>query len=386
MSSQEINPGITDPTIAARDVHSLGSNGACGMSPLEHSFEGGSGSLDLEDNVVIIDSPHRITMPSGPLHDCDDRANDPNATHFKAQMEGFDLLCRTDRARGKQQVDPDDPAQINKTKNRYHNVIPFKENRVLLQNSGCSTDYINASPVNGDSVRFISTQAPIPSTIADFWVMVREQEAPVIVMLTRFVENLKQKAHLYWPIEENKPREFGDGLVRVTLLSQNKYAHVHVRNFCVEMAAGKHKVQHIHYSEWPDNGVPISSCGIRQIMSRTRRVVKGARRRRSYVGPIIVHCSAGIGRAGTYIAASLLDEQLQHGKSLLDLDLVAVITAVRKDRNGMVQTREQFKFLYDVLREREYYWNRINTDLPEFPDDVDDQGREFTNCGVPPYF
>jgi protein tyrosine phosphatase len=334
---------------------------------------------DCEDDVAIVEdtavppiSNQEHFQEDRSLHDCDC----VNTIHFKEQMGKFDLLCRTDRSHGTQPVDPEDPAQINKTKNRYQNVVPFRENRVILQSSGCDTDYINASPVDGDNVRFISTQAPLPITIADFWVMVWEKKAPVIVMLTQFIENLMQKAHLYWPVQENTPCEFGDGIVRVTLLSQNTYESVIVRNFCVEMAAGKHKVQHIMYNEWPDHGVPISSCGIRQIMSRTRRVVKGSLRRNHDVGPIIVHCSAGIGRSGTYIAASLLDEQLQRGKSLLDLDLVEMITAMRKDRAGMVQTKEQFEFLYDVLRERERYWNRINTDLPEFPDDVDDQGRE----------
>ena len=269
----------------------------------------------------------------------------PATNHLTSQLEKFEQLHRTDHCQ-----DPDNPAiwPINRFKNRYFDALPFKDKRVLLQSNYCSSDYINASFLNRR--QFISTQAPLPNTIADFWVMVWEQRSPVIVMLTRIVENGKQKAFRYWPVKENETEEYGDELVRITLLSEEKRGCIHVRSFNVQVLlengeySTPHTVQHIQYTEWPDFGVPTSTSGIRQIMSLVREAASDE--------PIIVHCSAGIGRSGTFIAAMIVSEKLQGGdKTIANLDLVDTIAALRQERAGMVQTSEQFKFLYALLQE-----------------------------------
>lgn len=266
------------------------------------------------------------------------------ALHFDEQISLFEKLPHNTNL-----LNPcTEAAYKNYTKNRYSTVLPFDYNRVKLEHHCCCSDYINASFVADK--RFISTQAPVPTSFVDFWLMVWEQKSPMIVMLTSLIEGPKTKAHLYWPTVENKPHLFGHGLVRVTMTSQQHYSYVDIRTFEVEVLVDgvlspPHTVQHFQYTQWPDFGVPKSTAGIRDLMDRAQAVTDQ--------GPIIVHCSAGIGRSGTFIAALLLDDQLKKGTPLVQLDLVKVIEGLRVCRTGMIQTKSQFNFLYELLCDRE---------------------------------
>ncbi|XP_010930782.2 protein-tyrosine-phosphatase PTP1 [Elaeis guineensis] len=239
----------------------------------------------------------------------------------------------------------------NLNKNRYIDVLPFDDTRVVLNssrdNKSLGNDYINASFVKiasgGRVSRFIATQGPLPETFEDFWEMIIQYRCPVIVMLT-LVDNPKmmKKCADYFQ-SENGLREFGKTSIftESTIISKSSLV---LR--CLEV---KHKeskesarpVLHIQYPEWPDHGVPDDTASVREILKRIYHVPPD-------LGPIVVHCSAGIGRTGTYCAIHNTIQRILIG-DISSLDLVKTVADFRSQRIGMVQTMEQFFFCYAAI-------------------------------------
>ncbi|KAF1647827.1 Receptor-type tyrosine-protein phosphatase kappa, partial [Aptenodytes patagonicus] len=214
--------------------------------------------------------------------------------------------------------------------------------RVVLQPSGTGNGYINASYV--DSYRsprfFIAAQGPLPGTVVDFWQMVWQEKTSVIVMLTSLVEQNKTKCEQYWPEQE---QVYGD--FTVTLSNTRTTTGLVTRIFCLQKAgcALPRVVQQFHYLLWPDHGVPRNPaqllCLVEVVNKRVLEVT---------AGPVLVHCSAGIGRTGTFIA---LDFLLKMGKAEGKVDVFHCVQRLREQRVSMVQTKEQYTFLYEVLLE-----------------------------------
>lgn len=240
---------------------------------------------------------------------------------------------------------------VNLSKNRYQDVIPFDKNRVVL--NPCkdyrpsARGYINASvimtsPSEGVS-RFIATQGPLPNTYEDFWEMVLQNRCPAIVMLTQLVDNYKfEKCGDYFQAE-NGPREFGDISI-VTKKIRTTDTSLVLR--CLEVNYKESEepplsVLHIQYPEWPDHGVPGDTLAVGEIFRRTRCLS-------STLGPIVVHCSAGIGRTGTYCAIHNTIQRVLAG-DMSALDLLKTISIFRSQRVGMVQTEEQYLFCYQAI-------------------------------------
>ncbi|XP_008781549.1 protein-tyrosine-phosphatase PTP1 isoform X2 [Phoenix dactylifera] len=239
----------------------------------------------------------------------------------------------------------------NLSKNRYIDVLPFDDTRVVLNSSSGSkssgNDYINASFVtiasSGRVSRFIATQGPLPDTFEDFWEMIIQYRCPVIVMLT-LVDNPKmmKKCADYFQ-SENGLREFGKTSVFTKSTRISKSSLV-LR--CLEV---KHKeseelalpVLHIQYPEWPDHGVPGDTSSVREILKRMYHVPPD-------LGPIVVHCSAGIGRTGTYCTIHNTIQRILIG-DMSSLDLLKTVADFRSQRIGMVQTMEQFFFCYAAI-------------------------------------
>ncbi|XP_043265343.1 uncharacterized protein LOC122404971 isoform X2 [Colletes gigas] len=231
-------------------------------------------------------------------------------------------------------------------KNRYANVIPLPETRVPLQkmNNNPLTEYINASYVRGpkNAMRYyIACQAPMESTITDFWRMIWEQQCKVIIMLTDLVENGVEKCTEYIPPSEitDCHRLYGD--FQVTLKkreTKEKYAisTLHLKN--LENNTFR-EVYHIWYL-WPVNGAQSDGAGLIAVLLEARALQRGG------PGPIVVHCSPGTGRTGTLIALDLGIRQYEITRTV---DVPRVVYTIRRDRAGAVQTKEQYAFIYKAL-------------------------------------
>lgn len=231
-------------------------------------------------------------------------------------------------------------------KNRYANVIPLPETRVLLQkiNNDPFTEYINASYVRGPknaTKYYIACQAPMESTVTDFWRMIWEQQCKVIIMLTDLVENGVEKCTEYIPPSEvtDCRRLYGD--FQVTLKkreTKEKYAisTLHLNN--LEKNTFR-EVYHIWYL-WPVNGVQSDGAGLIAVLLEARALQRGG------PGPIVVHCSPGTGRTGTLIALDLGIRQYEITRTV---DVPRVVYTIRRDRAGAVKTKEQYAFIYKAL-------------------------------------
>nr|XP_060617079.1 receptor-type tyrosine-protein phosphatase epsilon-like [Anolis sagrei ordinatus] len=232
----------------------------------------------------------------------------------------------------------------NLPKNRYKSILPYDGSRVVLQTSDGKADYINASYIDGYRApkRFIAAQGPLPGTVQDFWRMVWQEKTPVIVMLTGLVEQNKRKCDQYWPPDVQA--EYGD--ITVTLSNTWAVPGIVARTFSLKKAGTvtPRKVEHFQCLQWPDHGLPRDPAGLLWLLEEVDRQASEA----PSAAPIVVHCSAGVGRTGTFIA---LDSLLKMGRSEGQVDVFRCVQRMREQRASMVQTKGQYAFLYEALLE-----------------------------------
>ncbi|XP_060933059.1 phosphatidylinositol phosphatase PTPRQ [Limanda limanda] len=231
----------------------------------------------------------------------------------------------------------------NKSKNRFPNIKPYNNNRVkLLSEPGTAgSDYINASFVSGYLCpnEFIATQGPLPGTVADFWRMIWETGTRTIAMLTQCYEKGRIRCHKYWP-EDNKPMSvFSD--ILISKVSEEVLPDWTVRTLKVEKHGHYIMVRHFNYTSWPEHGVP-ESC------STLIKFVKAVRAHRHESTTIAVHCSAGVGRTGVFIA---LDHLIQHVRDHDFVDIYGLVAELRRERMCMVQNLAQYIFLHQCTLE-----------------------------------
>ncbi|XP_017688299.1 PREDICTED: receptor-type tyrosine-protein phosphatase beta isoform X2 [Lepidothrix coronata] len=253
----------------------------------------------------------------------------------------------------------------NRGKNRYNNILPYDTSRVKLSNvddDPCS-DYINASYIPGNNFRreYIATQGPLPGTKDEFWKMAWEQNVHNIVMVTQCVEKGRVKCDHYWPLDQDS-LYYGDLIVE--MLSESVLPEWTIREFKIcseEQLDSTRLIRHFHYTVWPDHGVPETTQSLIQFVRTVRDYIN----RTPDTGPTIVHCSAGVGRTGTFIA---LDRILQQLDSKDTVDIYAAVHDLRLHRVHMVQTECQYVYLHqcvrDVLRARKL---RSEQENPLFP-------------------
>ncbi|XP_075407342.1 phosphatidylinositol phosphatase PTPRQ isoform X1 [Tenrec ecaudatus] len=230
----------------------------------------------------------------------------------------------------------------NRAKNRFPNIKPYNNNRVKLVADASipGADYINASYVSGYLCpnEFIATQGPLPGTVGDFWRMVWETRAKTLVMLTQCFEKGRIRCHQYWP-EDNKPvTVFGD--IVITKLMEDVQIDWTIRDLKIEKHGDYMTVRQCNFTAWPEHGVPESSTPLIHFV----RLVRASRAHDTT--PMVVHCSAGVGRTGVFIA---LDHLTQHINDHDFVDIYGLVAELRSERMCMVQNLAQYIFLHQCI-------------------------------------
>ncbi|KAL1283478.1 Tyrosine-protein phosphatase [Trichinella pseudospiralis] len=232
----------------------------------------------------------------------------------------------------------------NVAKNRYQDISPYDKTRVIIKN-GQNGDYINASfinmeiPSSGIVNRYIAAQGPLPHTTDDFWQVVWEQLCTTIVMLTATVERGRIKCHQYWPKLFETQRY---GRLQVTCVRETETAVGRTREFSVVNTESNEErsVTHMQYSAWPDHGVPDDSKELIDFVVEVRQTRTGM------VEPVIVHCSAGIGRTGVLILLETSMCLIEASEPIYPLEIVR---NMRDQRAMLIQTAGQYKFACDAI-------------------------------------
>ncbi|XP_017888452.1 tyrosine-protein phosphatase 10D isoform X1 [Ceratina calcarata] len=229
----------------------------------------------------------------------------------------------------------------NRPKNRFTNILPYDHSRFKLQpvDDEEGSDYINANYVPGHNSprEFIVTQGPLHSTRDDFWRMVWESNSRAIVMLTRCIEKGREKCDHYWPMDTH-PVYYGD--ICVTILNETHYPDWSITEFMLCRGDVKRVIQHFHFTTWPDFGVPSPPQTLARFVRAFRERVRPDQR------PIVVHCSAGVGRSGTFITLDRILQQILVSKYV---DIFGIVWAMRKERVWMVQTEQQYICIHQCL-------------------------------------
>uniref|UniRef100_A0A8C9F5R7 protein-tyrosine-phosphatase n=1 Tax=Pavo cristatus TaxID=9049 RepID=A0A8C9F5R7_PAVCR len=234
--------------------------------------------------------------------------------------------------------------EVNKPKNRYANVIAYDHSRVILLpiEGIVGSDYINANYIDGYRKQnaYIATQGPLPETFGDFWRMVWEQRSATIVMMTKLEEKSRIKCDQYWPGRGTDTY----GMIQVTLLDTIELATFCVRTFSLHKngSSEKREVRQFQFTAWPDHGVPEYPTPFLAFLRRVKTCNPPD------AGPIVVHCSAGVGRTGCFIVIDAMLERIKHEKTV---DIYGHVTLMRSQRNYMVQTEDQYSFIHDALLE-----------------------------------
>ncbi|XP_075896711.1 receptor-type tyrosine-protein phosphatase S isoform X4 [Nelusetta ayraudi] len=268
--------------------------------------------------------------------------------------EHTELLKANDNLKLSQEYESIDPGQqftwehsnleVNKPKNRYANVIAYDHSRVILApiDGITGSDYINANYIDGYRKQnaYIATQGPLPETFGDFWRMVWEQRAATVVMMTRLEEKSRIKCDQYWPSRGTETY----GMTQVTLLDTIELATFCVRTFSLHKngSSEKREVRQFQFTAWPDHGVPEYPTPFLAFLRRVKTCNPPD------AGPIIAHCSAGVGRTGCFIVIDAMLERIKHEKTV---DIYGHVTLMRSQRNYMVQTEDQYSFIHDALLE-----------------------------------
>ncbi|XP_072117099.1 protein tyrosine phosphatase receptor type Na isoform X2 [Mobula birostris] len=238
-------------------------------------------------------------------------------------------------------------SEANVKKCRNPTFVPYDHNRMVLKAevNPSRTDFINASPIIDHDPRmpaYIATQGPLSHTIPDFWQMVWENGCTVIVMLTPLVEDSVRHCDRYWPDEGSSLYH----IYEVNLVSEHIWCEDFlVRSFYLKNLQSQETrtLTQFHFLSWPAEGIPSST---RPLLDFRRKVNKCYRGRSC---PIIVHCSDGAGRTGTY---TLIDMVLNRmSKGVKEIDIAATLEHIRDQRPGMVCTKDQFEFALTAVAE-----------------------------------
>ncbi|XP_029055536.2 tyrosine-protein phosphatase non-receptor type 1 isoform X3 [Osmia bicornis bicornis] len=250
----------------------------------------------------------------------------------------------------------------NKNLNRYRDVLPYDHSRIVLKRGPC--DYINANLIQVDRAhrQYILTQGPLENTAGHFWLMVWEQNSKAVLMLNKIIEKNHVKCYQYWPLgdsENNNTMMFPDVGLKVTFVSKTESSDYTTRVLkLTDLETNESReILHFHYTTWPDFGVPQSPTAFLSFLTHVRQ--SGALDQN--VGPPVVHCSAGIGRSGTFCLVDtclvLIGENGLNSVNVRD-----ILIEMRRYRMGLIQTPGQLRFSYAAIIEgaKQLLSNNVN--------------------------
>ncbi|XP_046560348.1 receptor-type tyrosine-protein phosphatase kappa-like [Haliotis rubra] len=333
------NPLPLDPRDTENNGHSesarLLSDSRVGDATRLDQDENGGGEEINEPIYVNINSKKQTSpVKLVDLADYIKKHRENNCLGFKQEFEelpmGLLALCEVARRAD------------NKAKNRYGNIVAYDHSRVTLDPMAneANSDYVNANFMDGYSKQhqYIASQGPNKAMIRDFWRMVWQQRVCKVVMLTNLVEACKKKCEQYWP--EEGGIKYGEVTVRI--VDTAKYTDYTIRTFEISQLEISRIVKQFHFTTWSDHGAPTYPTTLLAF----RRKVQMYNPESS--APILCHCSAGIGRTGTYIA---LDYLLEQAQSEDQVDVLCIAQLMRTNRVNMIQTWEQYAFVYDAVLE-----------------------------------
>lgn len=323
-----------------------------GVLSLSDATSESNDSRDLSDSNDLSDSDNLISLSSSDT----DEYDDPSPLVVEIDLSTF----KKDIEKEYESLKKNSPRKIEATiseecchKNRYMNIVPFEDTRVRLLDS--SFDYINANYIHEDNAnhvfrdhKYIATQGPLESTIDDFWQMIWQNDTEIIVMVCRLYEKYRMKCYKYWPhnkqnasfkrdlnVEHKNTLKVGDGIV--------------VRTFILSREGVHRTVNQIQLNGWPDFGVPDITTFTNFIdLYRTIQLST------KLDGYVVVHCSAGVGRTGTFLAIDIGLNQILHTKKACNIH--NIVNYIRTKRGNMIQTTQQYEFVYQVLM----YYSIVN--------------------------
>uniref|UniRef100_A0A8D3ADP6 Receptor-type tyrosine-protein phosphatase S n=1 Tax=Scophthalmus maximus TaxID=52904 RepID=A0A8D3ADP6_SCOMX len=296
----------------------------------------GSGAPCHPSNLHLSSMASHPPIPVMDLADHQERLKANDNLKFSQEYESIDP--------GQQFTWEHSNLEVNKPKNRYANVIAYDHSRVLLSaiDGIPGSDYINANYIDGYRKQnaYIATQGSLPETFGEFWRMIWEQRSAIIVMMTKLEERSRVKCDQYWPTRATETY----GLIQVTLLDTVELATYCVRTFALfkNGSSEKREVRQFQFTAWPDHGVPEHPTPFLAFLRRVKACNPPD------AGPMVVHCSAGVGRTGCFIVIDAMMERIKHEKTV---DIYGHVTLMRAQRNYMVQTEDQYVFIHDALQE-----------------------------------
>ncbi|XP_066480788.1 receptor-type tyrosine-protein phosphatase T [Tiliqua scincoides] len=322
-------------------------------------------SSDTVPSTTLLDSSHgemtqpTLTIQTHPYRGCDPVEMSYPRGQFQPAIRVADLLQHiTQMKRGqgygfKEEYEALPEGQTaswdtakedeNRNKNRYGNIISYDHSRVRLQllDGDPHSDYINANYIDGyhRPHHYIATQGPMQETVKDFWRMIWQENSASVVMVTNLVEVGRVKCVRYWP---DDTEVYGD--IKVTLIETEPLAEYVIRTFTVQKK-GYHEIREIrqfHFTSWPDHGVPCYATGLLGFVRQVKFLNPPE------AGPIVVHCSAGAGRTGCFIA---IDIMLDMAENEGVVDIFNCVRELRSQRVNLVQTEEQYVFVHDAILE-----------------------------------
>uniref|UniRef100_A0A8C4GR22 protein-tyrosine-phosphatase n=1 Tax=Dicentrarchus labrax TaxID=13489 RepID=A0A8C4GR22_DICLA len=347
------------------------------------------GIEEVSGNWVYLKQPYYSTRVNAA--DIDSRVKQLDKTTQQQQdgdgekskagfWEEFDALQKLEAKVKKSREEGQRPE--NKSKNRYKNILPFNDTRVILQDTDpqvVGSDYINANYVRNtlqestDQKVYIATQGCLATTVNDFWQMVWQENTRVIVMTTREVEKGRNKCVPYWP-DLQSSKEVGPYVVTNTSEREATDYKVRVLEIApVDKPKLSRTIWHYQYLSWPDHGVPQEPGGVLSFLTQ----VNARQAESPNAGPMIIHCSAGIGRTGTIVVIDMIIETIDTIGLDCDIDIPKHIQMVREQRSGMVQTEAQYKFIY--LSVSEYIQTTKAKDCAYMVSNRDRKSRKKTN-------